>query len=767
MTGLRTSLRRGSALRTLAGLRGGSPSQGGGAPSIGGIPIGAPGAVGTIYENYTLSGGDDYNSAPAIVSPSTPAADYFSSRSYILPAVGQTARSARGGSITLKGYDVDAMHTGFMDINRGQPVSTFNDLMQTSSSALALKSRAATAPEKLMGDGCDIISSMLDTVGLIVGRPPCIIEAKIRIRPGYLAQREWHPSFWLMLAGPASSYTSLEFDWEATDTANPDTFAPNNQKWTTGSSNPIDDNGNPAYAPNLWDGNWHTIGFIVGTANVQYTVDGVVVKTTTVNTAQQGNRPFYALLTNHVADFQAKYNLAAWQGQGNPGNVFETDFIRVWRTTAGTHRTPLIANNAYNVDFNTPFSFAQPTAAALWGDGAVNETFEAIVNEVIAPGGNVSGGWIGLPAGITYTGGNLAGTVSDKAGRLYFVRTGTKLGETCKPQRVAINVGPNLSNVLINIGSAAGSKYDLYAAVDVGDLVPATISVTGLPSGLTFNTTTGLITNDGSAVVSSFTASVTATNAVGQSATSTVNGAVVAGTPLPVVAGLAGSLDPDNAATVTSSGGLVSAIAGADGSSQAATQATGGLQPSLVTKRSRGALLFGSGKFMDWTGIASFLNGGVGTMAIVAELNTLAAAACMLEIAQAAAATTANRLEILCVTGGTSWTARKCGPTGTFIDASDPNAAPLATPTCIIARFKTATATKMYHDRYLFTAAAGTPDVGATMDQATLGARRASGGTVSIGLEGWIYRAAVFNAELTDKQIYMLGRWAAQNWGTP
>jgi hypothetical protein len=136
-----------------------------------------------------------------------------------------------------------------------------------------------------------------------------------------------------------------------------------------------------------------------------------------------------------------------------------------------------------------------PTAAELWGDGAVAETFEAVVHDENGPGGNSSGGWTGLPPFIMRDGASLRIDQSDKPGRLYFLRTGTHSGETCQPARFCLNVGPTIDDV--NLQFENGTRtLDLYALCNVGDLLPKRIQVFDLPVGVTFNDATGLLVDD-------------------------------------------------------------------------------------------------------------------------------------------------------------------------------------------------------------------------------------------------------------------------------
>ncbi len=106
--------------------------------TIGGIALEQEGAVGTIYEGYKLSAGDDFTELD-IIAPHKPLGKWFTTRTYLY---------APRGSDTLLGtmYDTDPYHTGHNDSNRGKPVGYNN--MSVKNSVLTLTARKATSEEK-------------------------------------------------------------------------------------------------------------------------------------------------------------------------------------------------------------------------------------------------------------------------------------------------------------------------------------------------------------------------------------------------------------------------------------------------------------------------------------------------------------------------------------------------------------------------------------------------------------------------------------------
>lgn len=140
---------------------------------IGGIMLESAGPAGSIYEGYTLSAGDDFNTLD-ILSPANPKGRWFTTRTYLNPPRGSDTQLG-----TM--YDTDPAFTGFNDSNRGVPVGFDN--MRVEDGVLRLQARAATANEKphLQGSRHDL-AAMVSSVGAFsffagpAGTGDCIIE---------------------------------------------------------------------------------------------------------------------------------------------------------------------------------------------------------------------------------------------------------------------------------------------------------------------------------------------------------------------------------------------------------------------------------------------------------------------------------------------------------------------------------------------------------------------------------------------------------------
>src|ERR1051325_10412786 len=101
---------------------------------IGGYKVGATGAVGSIYQGFTLSWGDDFN-ALDLVGPTRPTGKYFPTKNY-----GSGIRGNQTSSGTAQ--ETDPLWTGYNDINRGTALGFSK--MYCSASVLALGARKAS-----------------------------------------------------------------------------------------------------------------------------------------------------------------------------------------------------------------------------------------------------------------------------------------------------------------------------------------------------------------------------------------------------------------------------------------------------------------------------------------------------------------------------------------------------------------------------------------------------------------------------------------------
>ncbi|WP_264046895.1 hypothetical protein [Methylobacterium flocculans] len=726
---------------------------------IGGVAINAAGAAGTAYEGYSLSDGMTFASMPSFVSSAAPKGDLFDTRGYLLPAAAQTPRSAGAGGLTLKGYDVGPTHQGYLDANRGQPVASWQDLIATEGSALVLKSRAASAQEKALTDGKDILSAMIHTGGRLVCRPPCIMEARIRLEAGAFMNKAWHPTLWLQLMGAANSQLNIEIDWEAND-AFPQSLSPNAQNWTSGLSTSIGSNAENV-RPGLMDGGWYNVGFRLREDGFDYLIDGVVIVSKVFNMRSKGDRAAYLMLTNHVADFAGQYSLSSWQSAGATGGRSSIEWLRMWRQTGTIHRKPLVETADLKMAFGTTASRTMPSLADQFGDATVAETFEALVHDVLAPGGNTDGGWTGLPSFVTRVGDTVTIANPDKPGRLYFARVGAKAGETCQPARWVCDVGPNLRGGPELNFTTGVTQIDLYPMADVGDLLPKTVAVSNLPAGVTYNPATFLLTWDGTTTIVPTQASITVTNAVGQSVTVIKTVKPVSNIAPPVVDGLAYSIDPGDAAKRSVTGSDVDTMGGSDGTTAVAL-ATAPNRPTLVARNGRQTLRFTSANSqrMDMPGHPA---GDVSfTRVLIVELATTTATQCLVSTADPASSTTTNRAEQLFVSADTTLRTRR-STAGGPVDASVPHVAGRhIIIEDVIAGTSRATA-RVDGSNAVTSAATSTAPVGATTT--TLGARRGAG-AYDAHADAYLFRGLVYSRLLTLTEKRELAAWACTYYGT-
>lgn len=527
--------------------------------SVGGVAIGAAGTVGTMYEGYTLSWGDDFDNLD-IVGPAVPRGKWFTTRTY---------GSGPRGSDTILGtmFDADPLFTGHNDSNRGVPVGYNN--MSVASSELVLTARKATAGEQThMSSTRNELAAMISGTGAVhwypdaAGTGDIIYEARMKLSAAAGNPAGWHPTFWLASINQGSPTNLDELDWEANSAAayfnrniQTDGVASGS---TTGS----------AYAN---DGAYHVIGFVINTTNVKLYIDGTLYATGAWNGNSKG-KPQSALLTNHVYNgtYQGEaYSASAWNADGD-GAAMTIDWVRVWRRTGKSHFAPLTTVADQNVDYGSSLTITLPSALTLWGDATVTEYVAVIQAEENEPGGDHAARSHQFPTGVTYNSGTREITVnitSGKAGRLHFgVHAWKTDGTTGEPLRFAVNVGPRWTATSITTTGGTSVSYDLYAVADCGVLTTngtaktKTISVSGFgSSGLSYSDSTGLIT--GTAVAGSYTLSATVTNSMGQSKTQSISLAIAAATPAYESWTGPGWFDASDASTFTLSGSNITTIA--------------------------------------------------------------------------------------------------------------------------------------------------------------------------------------------------------------
>lgn len=538
------------------------PLAGGGAPpvtGIGGVPIGAAGAPGTIYNGYVLADGDDFDAAPDFLTPTDHDGAYMTTRHY---GVQSTAPRYLRGAASLGGYEADPWHTGFADAGRGVVPTSFADTIRVENGALKLKSRRATTTEKsIMGplSGKNNLSAMVHMGRRNMMRAPCIAEMRLRFPYALSAWDQWHPTFWLIQSQPGNGWDGLELDCEGFTSR----LQFNRNTWN---------NGVGSYGPTLGQTQavskteYRTYAFEVvqvsGAWRVRLWEDGALVAEG--NPDYGGNtfdpsRPFHLLMTNHI--LQSSLTQSIFDAAGDAGAEMDCDWWRAWRPASGVFRRPLQPAVQLLADFDTPFSFALPTPQDVWGAGVSADVIEMIPNEDNSP----AQPWVRglLPPSVTRTGNTLAGTISDHPGRLVLARSTTPAaGDGCIPQAITICVGPRitLSDTAIALGDAA--DIDVYAACDCGDLhMGKQIAVSGLAgTGLTYSAQTGRLT--GTPAQGTHTITVSVTNAAGQAASKQITLTVAAAGPNSYTTWTGpGWFDLSDASALTLSGSNITSVA--------------------------------------------------------------------------------------------------------------------------------------------------------------------------------------------------------------
>jgi hypothetical protein len=724
---------------------------------------------------YTVSDGDEFTTQLDIIGPSAPFGKYTSTRSYVLPTSGQYSR----GSTGLRGYDVDPLHTGYEDSNMGVKKSSWSDSMVQTSGKLTLKSRVATADEQSLFIDSTVAqtSAMINSASSLVFTAPFFIEANYStFKTASLSG--FHNSFWLMQMGPTRTATNTEIDWEGTSN---DTSA-NWVNWVSGTgttTNPTD----PSPVADTNDAAFHKRGIEVDPSGIiRYWLDGIVHRSFAPPAGQTINmaRPFYFLMTNHVVSFGTDtYNAADWVAAGSGGAVATYDYVMVARG-GGAKYVPQIAPVTINVDFNTAFTQVLSTTTALWG-GATSETVESYMVEGNEPGGNYAGGYSNLASGLAYNASTftLSGTISDKSGRLNLVRYATATGSSCQPHRIALNVGPNIVGTSLTT-AAGGSSYsfNLYKICDCGVLTSDAsgnrsklVSVTGLPSGLTYSDVTGLITGTAPTTNSTNNITVSTTNSIGQSATKvltlTVQGSAGAGVVAPTLSSgtLDQSFDFDNTASMSLTSGSINSISGVDGTSLTLTNTGGTARPVQTLVGARYAAQFSTASSQYLQSTTAQAAGG--TTVIIFNPTTNTANQAFYSRSKASATSLLNREDLLgIVSGGSSgFVARKCNAS-TTTEAST-NVAPYPTGLRIIVVLTTpgGTTSTMYLDgKGTPISVSGTSDA-VGMDTVSIGCRAASSAN-TLFMDGYVYRVLHYSNALSASDIEAVAVWAKTNYGT-
>ena len=748
-----------------------------GVAKIGPYTVGAPLAL--SGRNYTVSDGDDFNSALDIITPAQPLGKYAPVRTYQLSGTGQGTRAATGGSILLKVYDVDPWHTGFNDANRGNAVASYADSIVQAAGRLKLKARRATSAEKLTYQDTSALpvqGSIIDSATALYFTAPFYVECSMgRLQNnGSSLMNGWHPTFWILQGNILHSYSGREIDWEGNSSG----FYPANYAWSGGSSTSTIGT-KVVEASN--NGAQRKFGLeLAADGNLYFWLDGTLYTTQTPTTIDL-TRPFRFIISNHAADFtEDPYNQTTWDTAGDNGAILDVDYVMAARGS-GSSYTPKLPAIVQQVNFGQAFSFVLPAAVDLWGtDVSANEYIEGVQMEVNEPSGNINGGWQVLPTGVSYNSSTrtISGTITDKAGQTIINRVVNVAGSTCRPHRIVLQVGPRATvDRITNITVGQAYSFDLYAVCDCGALVTntsgqraKTISVTGLPAGLSYNDSTGLITGTVS-VASAGRITVTITNSVGQ--TATVQMACVAltagtGVAAPTLTGspaLAASWDPDNTSTVTLSSTQITNLAGADSTALALANG-GGTGPNRVLASSGRYVADFLGSSSQYLQAASASIGGTQIVIFSSAGAALSANTAIFCEDDQASGTTANRQQILKLApdsnGGivSRRASSSAASDGTSFKGNN------TAVHCAIGTYATGTVGgTLYLDGPTAFVNASQVAQPSTLTHTTLGARRASSAN-SLFHTGQVHRVLKYSGVLTAQQIAQVLDWANLYYGS-
>jgi Putative Ig domain len=725
---------------------------------VGGVAIGSAGEPGTIYEGYTLSWGDDFNSLD-ILAPHTPRGRWWTTRTYL---------AGSRGSDTLLGtmYDTDPYFTGYNDSNKGVPVGYNN--MSLSGSVLRLEQ---THMQSVRNE----VAAMIAGPGAVhwfpgaAGTQDIIYEARVRFSAAAGNPAGWHPTLWLQSLNPTIAIDSDELDWEGNSQ-----FTRLNQNiWTGGNAGSVSATGDYTH-----DGQMHTIAFVINTTNVRLFVDGVLFTTGSWN-GNTKSKPQYPLLTSHVYSgtfYGEAYNQSAWNADAD-GASLDVDWMRVWRRTGRDHTRPVVALNDVNVDYGASTIITIPSALSLWGDASVTEYLQCVYNEENEPGVTHTSIYTQFPAGVSYNSGTRQLTVnitSGKTGRLNFVLSAWKTGGTGEPARFAVNVGPRITASALSATQGSPVSFDLYAACDCGVLTSngagraKTIVVTGLPAGLSYSDTTGLITGTPTGTGSG-NYSVTVTNSVGQSATAAIAytvSAAATGVAAPTLTGsptLLASWDFADNTRLTNTGALIDQITGSDGTTHTLAS-TGTARPSVVTRSGRQVAQFSGGQALQKIGSVGISNQC--TIVTIFEPTSVAANSCLVQYAAGPGVFgAATQQHTALISSSTGIQHRKHDGTNQSI-ASVGSVPTLAPHLAVGTSFSGSTAAELNIDGAGAAIVAGALAAGPSgIDRVTMG--RTGAATPEFPYNGYISRVLVYSTPLNATQREEVAAWAAANYGTP
>jgi len=214
-----------------------------------------------------------------------------------------------------------------------------------------------------------------------------------------------------------------------------------------------------------------------------------------------------------------------------------TGLISGTPTTAGTYPVTLTATNAAGTGNKTltitvsPAVVAPVISSASTAAGTVGTAFSYTITASNTP---TSYAATGLPAGVTVntTTGVVSGTPT-ASGTFTATVSATNAGGTGN-KTVTITVSPAVAApVVSSAATATGTVGTAFGYTITASNTPTSYNATGLPAGLSVNTSTGLISGTPT-TAGTFTITVSATNAGGtgnQAVTATINPATVTESP--------------------------------------------------------------------------------------------------------------------------------------------------------------------------------------------------------------------------------------------
>lgn len=769
-----------------------------GSASVGGIALGAAGTG--IYSGFRLAGGEDFTSL-SVVKQHDPSGTLF-------PSHRRRGRRAINGGANDYYWTPD--HTGYADGNRGVPCGVSDMVVQSGSSVL-LKTRLATASEKAIdwdttastGPNRPQASSSIHSAGYQGVKWPCIVEARVKVpTPASGAAGMW-PAFWLENMLP-SWPTSGEWDFEWVD--NGDLFP--NFISTDGAGGAGNDGsiGATAIAHHV-DGAFHTVTMIATATQLKFYVDGTLAATSAKTTNTIVNGPMFWWLRHGVdltpGIYGMTYNAAAWAGK-EP--VMEVDWVRIWTEPTASDIGYKGVVQTVNVDFAGSFSVTLPTMSSLWGGTGYTEYLVAQPFEDMAPGMSQVptttnfDNWYGATPSGNYAGPSIfawnkatrafSGASFDRPGRafLHLIAWDDTNGGIAGVARIVVNVGPAVQLASQSWTQGTSLSVDVYAACNAGMLTTdgttkaKTIVVTGLPAGLSYSDTTGLITGTPTTATSG-SLSITVTNSVGQSVSASVGytvAAASAGVAAPTgisSATLVASYDPNDAPSVSASGGVISAIA-----QSSIDTATYGLSAATMTATNSPTIVSRAGKNVISLVAASLqylqnattlgVNSQPVTAVVVYEPATVPGAGtahAVLDICEPSQGLPVNR-QTLIGSPASGWSWRKCDAAGNSSTAQTGGSITTGIR-LLVGRSPSGAgqAAKLNVDGQGSAIVAGVTSSGPTMPigKTTIGVSMETGTPSSVRYcNGYVFRVLVYSGLMSDADAEAVAVWAASNYGT-